>query len=1035
MGTRTIESAPTGIVQPADGWLINASVNWNPIQLQTWVDWVLTFTQENLIAAMDALQQPSLRQPNTNQAIVGLSSEQIERAEWLEIGRVRTKKLWWLAEGAYATILRINDPYLIRDIVLLWQKRITDIRKMKDEDKPVNFSISNGNIADLLKYILPHWHTLNAQFRHETYKYFYDINKWCEPDDITIVMVYLHCLCVISNNKVLTPSKLLNKVVSILTWWTLAYDSRDTKAWTYKSTGVIPDKDRIIRIYEKVHANQWDYERTVIKSPYFVQLTRVIPIEDPKNIPEQHIQWLQEIIILGGTALQIIPYPALARLFVSRHRAYLRKHQYLIPESWWLDDDLIQTLLYPPKPEDTPKPKRNSNPKNTPNTPFYTNIPTTLIDTAKPLVAPLEGPKISQEEMIRLENSYKFKPFAHKFVPNFPSHAVLWIGIVPVDTPDDHIQWTKYRQYDRVELAKPKESTQYIFAFGLATDDAWIPPIDTPRTTETIEIKKEPPKDPPQTPDEVTDWVQKSTKKIVPTTPESPKAPVNNPADNLTIDLLVQLDETNPTYQISSDDKGMTLTFTWDSGIQARYHRETKTIILSGWDEDLHSKIIMDIWVELRSVFEQEFAKQEMEKQKMEAEKKTSILTKLSIPQTTLNTIFADIDISDIVSDLVGLLVASRRNGCSTAGLFAQKQHISIWNEFQERCKTDGIYVNLSRTEDRKETIITVSLCWEAGISGNIQTHNIGTIPTDRKTTLEQLTQVQFDPKLVDTDIQSALSQVLLSVLTTLSLAANSILHSELDKTSSWVSKKQKTTNGNASFHDDMTLSLDNIRDILAGNPPRQRKSWERLSNEQKTSIQHAIKRLDDGRGRQLIIGGFDHTNGYYSCQVQSRKSWTDLWDTDRVIIYDEKISSVPQWEKWNPHIHDMIRVSERHPKYLILKMVATIQKKPFRGKRPFTNGIKDYFSDFWGTITDIKKAEFLQAVTLDWSGKAGNGLKILLEDGSSLFETFRQWLEQRKTEIQLRYIRPQSISISDIKEFQKEIWQIATNLPEEIED
>jgi hypothetical protein len=43
--------------------------------------------------------------------------------------------------------------------------------------------------------------------------------------------------------------------------------------------------------------------------------------------------------------------------------------------------------------------------------------------------------------------------------------------------------------------------------------------------------------------------------------------------------------------------------------------------------------------------------------------------------------------------------------------------------------------------------------------------------------------------------------------------------------------------------------------------------------------------------------------------------------------------------------------------------MMATISDKPWKGKKPFTNGIKDYFDSFWKNIPEDTKQKFLEDV------------------------------------------------------------------------
>jgi hypothetical protein len=936
----------------------------------------------------------------------------MERAEGLEIGWVRTRKLWWLAESAYATISRINDLSIIRGIVLAWQKGITAIRKTQDKNKPIALQLPEKYIVQLLKDILPHWHTLNAQFRHETYKYFYDAGDLCEPDDITTVMVYLHCLCVISNNKVLTPSKLLNKVVSILTSWTLAYDSRDIKTWTYKSTGVIPDKDHALRIYEKVHASQEDYERTVLKSPYFVQLTRVIPIEDPKQVPPEHIQWLQEIITLGWAALQIIPYPALAQAFISRHRAYLCKHQYLIPESWWLDDDMINSLLFPPNKE--PKSKTTRTLSERPgitagNNPPKIEVPSNTAEV-NPVVIDFDPPKVSQQQMSYLRNSCKFKPTASSFVTNFPSHAVLWIGIAPLDAPDDHIQWTKYQQYDRVILAKPKESTQYIFAFGLATDDSWVPPIDTPRTIETIEIKQESPKDPLPTPDGVMNWIQKSTEQIMATPPELPQAPANNPADDLAIDLLVQLDEINPTYEISSDDRGMTLTFRWESGIRVRYELKTGNIILSGWDKSMYTDILRDIWDDLKSIFEREI------KQK-ESLKRSSILGTLTWIESYLDEAIRYIlDIKpweDILNN------TRLRRWTDFYGVrFFDKNHTKHWNALVETCKNLWIDIKMEEHKGisgtKNEAKMTVSIIEYKNIIWTI--HSRSTAPY-----YEIHASIS---KIWDDVYRQKLESILKHILLLLGVVGRSIGQDQNIR---------------------LPWYLATAREVMATldtSIPRYR-GYEELGTDRQKEIRNAIRALDAWKGKilykkQILPYSAPHPNWtekeFWYYDIQSRRikqpdaSWIDLDAGTIIVTHDETVASITD-KTWHLRIYDRIRLSPRLKKYLILRLIATIDGRDFRWKAPFSNGTERFLSEFWDQeLIKDKKQDFIDAVKgykcevngqdIIYEGKARKGLDIRLSDGSILFDVLLQQMQEWK--IQLIYNSPDTRTIAELRYYKR---------------
>jgi hypothetical protein len=812
---------------------------------------------------------------------------------------------------------------------------------------------------------------------------------------------------------------------------------RDTGKWLYS----VPS-------FSHKHLIIWvDYEVDLAD-----QCTDVFPMLGMHKGAEQGIEMdiehYETIYMLGWTIYDIIkPTQKWLMWFIKRHFDILSRAEKLpwtdlpIWKEWaWQGAKKIMEQLKYKKSSTTSQKisKKPNKPKWTPRVVDRWNnqqntLPTPLSSLGEAYII-YQHPTINPDFSARIQSPL-VDILRQAIAPNILPDQKLWIGEPFMDKWwQKGTRWTPYASQDTISLgAIDFNNAVYQFCIG-SEDDTSLPPEKySPRTRVTVtrikpklipELSSQSKALPPK-PIDISIWVQKATEVVL-----------SNPMQDLVVDLLIQLDEQEPKYGLVSYEKDITLTFSGESGIQARYELSTWSIVLMGWDRTYNTQILDGIRDELMRVFQSAIKNIDIQKQEREILKKKQIQDRLWSISDTLNTLLSDLDTSHTVSDIVGLLMVSRKNGYSSAGLFAQDNYAPLWNAFHERCKQQGIYVKLARIDNKKETIITVSLHGEPGISGTIQTYDVGKVSPDDKVTLEQLAHIQFDKRLVDADIQRTLSQVLVSLLSTLSFAANQILEIPLDseKKSENLKMTQRT---NRSSYLDQAFSLQYIHDLLAGRISRQYKSWDRLSSEQKSSVEHAIKRLDRGEGRQFLSGGFNETTGYYTCQVQSRRTWSDLQDTDQVVIHDERIMSVPRWGKWNPHIYDMIRSSERHPKYLILKMVATILGKPFRNKRPFTNGIKEHFDKFWSEVSPAKKEEFLKAVTLEWSGKAGEGLRVILEDGSRLFDTFIKWAEAKNITIQLRYSRPQHLSVADLIVYRPNIKDkhVVGAAPDEIED
>jgi hypothetical protein len=577
------------------------------------------------------------------------------------------------------------------------------------------------------------------------------------------------------------------------------------------------------------------------------------------------------------------------------------------------------------------------------------------------------------------------------------------------------IEIWRYSHWENIELSKV--DTETTFSFTLIDTETDLNKQRSPSEVTTIIVVPRPIAELPKSP-AIQSWVQQSTQRTMTTPVEPPKTPESNPTDDLVVELLVQLDPTDPRYTLSSDEKNITLIFSWESGIHARYDMHSQAITLIGGDQNMHREILTGIQVELQIIFEWEMAR-------LVTIEKQRILTKFDPIESFLEKSFWELAYEWSDADLASALIWSRINGNSAAKFFTLPAYQPLFAIFQEKCRQVGVEVAMVRSNKWSiECTISISLRWESGISGIITTRD----PLQYKNpTLNQLLDVTVAGTCINAEYSQKLTHILRLVITTMSVAGKRISDSQ----SGAQSTPKKNNNARNS---QPILTQGDISSILAGTYKKSRQSWEALDKTSQTQIQYAINRLskNPGEWRQFLRWGFSETTGYYACQVTWHHSWDTLLDDDMVILWDERISSVASWQQGNPYIYDMIRSNPRHQKYFILKMMATILDKPWKGKRPFTNGIKDYFDVFWKDIPEDIKQKFLEYVAWrDW--KASKWLDIKLADGTWLFDNFLSGAESKK--IPLRYSRPSYISVGELRSYQGEISQESDLLPEETDD
>ena len=137
--------------------------------------------------------------------------------------------------------------------------------------------------------------------------------------------------------------------------------------------------------------------------------------------------------------------------------------------------------------------------------------------------------------------------------------------------------------------------------------------------------------------------------------------------------------------------------------------------------------------------------------------------------------------------------------------------------------------------------------------------------------------------------------------------------------------------------------------------------------------------------------------------EIHWKKSQEDLYDVDTksIILVDEKIHYLWDWE--TPEVYRIIREDRRLQKYLVLRIIATLNQKRFRNKGPFSGRMHTVFMGFWSGIDPTIQREFLTTMGEDgpWTERA---VEILDQDWISLLDKLLTYFENRN--IGLRYTK-----------------------------
>ncbi len=246
--------------------------------------------------------------------------------------------------------------------------------------------------------------------------------------------------------------------------------------------------------------------------------------------------------------------------------------------------------------------------------------------------------------------------------------------------------------------------------------------------------------------------------------------------------------------------------------------------------------------------------------------------------------------------------------------------------------------------------------------------------------------------------------------------------------------KIQKKNNKSRGNPDTQILSPEQIRDIIEWRYMPKTLSIDSLSRDEIDRLKAAIRRFDEWRWRILFSWGYDHALGFYKCKIEEGKSWNDISESDSIVLIDEKVSSVPGWNKWQSYIYDILYSNVDLQEDIVLRMIATIKSSHFRGRASFSNWLEIYFREFWEVIPTSAKEDFMNQVATE-SWKARNGLSFTYQVNGQdivLFQSFLDGIRERK--IPLIYSRPQIISFGELQEYRKTLQNLSVKWIDDLE-
>ncbi len=427
------------------------------------------------------------------------------------------------------------------------------------------------------------------------------------------------------------------------------------------------------------------------------------------------------------------------------------------------------------------------------------------------------------------------------------------------------------------------------------------------------------------------------------------------------------------------------------------FEKSTRTLAISWFDQSQGARILEILWDDPLFIFEKHISNE------LQIEH-SRILFKLSAFEDILYERFSTLVNHQDIGDASSILTSCRIRDAFAWVYLTSKKCESILELFcKNSMEWQGVSVRVETPDQssltwKKELIVSISLKGESHVAGKIVSLPNGTGFA-----------LSIDPK-IDVTIRDTLKWVLVMSLMVLGTAGKKLFENQLSPASSQPPRKKWQE----------TFNDSEIADILTWTYRRHVQTWTSLRKTEQDLIYGALRRLDECDGRQCLYEWFDRSQGYYVCKIVWGKWWADLKISDKVVVRDEIISSVPEGKTGHSGIYMLIQKNPRLKKYLILRMVATILGSNYHEKAPFTNEIQVCFVNFWNALSREKQKEFLQAVTTkDWS--AGKWLEIQLTDAPNSMKLFDAFIEKMEREsVPLIYSRPMILTVSDLLAYRK---------------
>ncbi len=250
----------------------------------------------------------------------------------------------------------------------------------------------------------------------------------------------------------------------------------------------------------------------------------------------------------------------------------------------------------------------------------------------------------------------------------------------------------------------------------------------------------------------------------------------------------------------------------------------------------------------------------------------------------------------------------------------------------------------------------------------------------------------------------------IVGILQNLLLICGSIGYIFAQSWSKW--QKQKITKNQK-----LPVSTDMIGEILS-HPGRFaiERLWLRYSH-----IEEIRLRFEKNEWKICRSSWYDQVNGYPKHIIRT-KQWKELLRNNEetlpslIVVRDERIASLPEWRKGNPYIYDLIHQNTRLQKYLITRIIATIQQTSYEKKSPFTGTMEAHFTLFWSSISPEKQWEFRKIAKTSKS----TALTFDIKDGKNIISALL--VSWQRAGVQMVYNRPQTMSIEDFHEARKQL-------------